>query len=117
MSVLIQKLRKSRENSVTAGKFRFTVRRPTDMEAVSLSGTRQSQGDILQRFVVGWSAVTELDIIPGGTGVDVAFDAELFMEWVADRPELWQPLVSAVLDAYDTHQKKLDDSLGKPDAG
>jgi len=81
-----------------------------------MRGVTLKEGDILQRFVIGWN-LTELDIIPGGTSVSVPFETELFMDWVADRPDLWSPLTAAVLDAYDAYQAQLDATLGKPEAG
>lgn len=117
MNVLIEKLKKSRETRIDADKFAFTVRRPTDLEAVQMRGEKLTQGDIMRRFVTDWHNVTELDIIPGGTGVPVPFETDLFMEWVADYPGLWSPIVAAVLNAYEAHQNTLADSLGKQGAG
>ena len=114
---LIQKLKKSRETNVEAGGFDFTIRRPTDMEIVELNGKTLQQGDILERFVTNWSGIQEIDIIPGGTTIDVPFSTGLFMEWVADKPELWAPLIEAITGAYESHQKALEETLGKPKPG
>lgn len=114
---LLEKLKKSRESNVTAGDFAFTVRRPTDLEVAGMSGQQLKQGDILERYVTGWSGVKEIDIIPGGDPVPAVFTTELFIDWVADKPDLWGALTEAVLTAYDKHQKSLDDSLKKPGAG
>jgi len=114
---LIDKVRKARETQVEAGGFGFTVRRPTDMEIVDIRGESLKQGDILQRYVLGWSGVTELDIIPGGDGVAVAFETALFMEWIADRPDLWAPLTNAILALYGQHQQRLEAALKKPEPG
>jgi hypothetical protein len=115
---LIDKIKKARETQVEAGGYTFTVRRPTDMEVIDIRGSDQlKQGDIMQRFVLGWSGVTELDIIPGGSNTPVEFDTALFMEWVADRPQLWAPITSAILEAYGLHQQRLDDALKKPAPG
>jgi hypothetical protein len=114
---LIEKLKKSRETSIAAGGFTFTVRRPTDLEVVELRQVDIRQGDILSRFVVGWDGVTEMDIIPGGDGAPVPFESELFMAWVEDRPDLWAPLTNAALSAYDAHQKAAEAALKKPAAG
>lgn len=113
---LIEKLKKSRESQVEAGLFNFTVRRPTDMEVANMGGEIIREGDIMRRFVVGWD-VKELDIIPGGTGVAIPFETELFIEWVADKPNLWEPLTKAITTAYETHRASVDDALGKPHAG
>lgn len=114
--LLIDKIKKSRETNIEAGGFKFTVRRPTDMEVIDFRGQDIKQGDILERFVLCWN-VTETDIIPGGSGIPVPFQTDLFMEWVADRPDLWAPLIGAIMVAYDAHQKKMTVDLGEPEAG
>lgn len=105
---LIDKIRKAREQTVEADGHVFTIRRPTDEEAIGLGNA--GLVDVVKRFVVGWN-LQEIDIIPGGSAVDVAFDAEVFAEWVADRPVVWQPIAQAVLDAYTAHAKKRDDAV------
>lgn len=100
---LIDKIRKARETGIEAGGYKFTIRRPTDEEAIHFG--KSGLLDIVKKFVIGWE-MTELDIIPGGDGSPVKFDAELFSEWVADQPEVWEPLGTAILDAYKTHSEK-----------
>lgn len=114
---LIEKLKKSRETQVTVDGFTFTVRRPTDMEFVDMRNMTLKQGDFLERFVIDWQRVGEIDIIPGGTTVAVPFSTDLFMEWIADRPKLWAPLIEAIISSYNTHQKSQGDALGKPEPG
>lgn len=97
---LIDKLRKSREFQVPAGSHTFTVRRPTDADVALLRSPAPL--DFVNRFVIGWD-LKELDVIPGGGPDAVAFDALLWSEWVADRPQLWEPLAEAILGAYKTH--------------
>ncbi len=114
---LIDKLREYRRLTVASGRVVFTVRRPTDLEMIDLRSRVIKQGDILGDFVEDWSGITELDIIPGGDGSIVDFSKSLFMEWVADHPEHWEPLTGAILSAYSEHQKKQADLLKKPNAG
>jgi hypothetical protein len=47
----------------------------------------------------------------------VQFSTELFMEWVADHAEIWAPLSTAILAAYEKHLLKTEETLGKPEAG
>jgi hypothetical protein len=114
---LIEKIKAARELNIEAGGFTFKTRRPTDLEVVEMRGQVIKQGDLLRRYVIGWVGVTELDLIPGGTALPVEFETDLFMEWVADQPELWAPLATAIMDNYTQHQHRLSDSLGKQDAG
>lgn len=106
MADLIEKLRRARERRVEVGGFDFTVRRPTDIEALELR-RGCGLGDLL-RFVVGWGKVKELDIVPGGGPEPVPFDAALAAEWLADRPDLLQPLADEVLDGYRDHVAALE---------
>jgi hypothetical protein len=101
--LLIEKLRRAREVTVDADGHKFTVRRPTDADAAVLSTSTRL--DMLRQFVVGWD-LTELQIVPGGGPDPVPFDAALWAEWIADQPELWEPLGSAIENAYVAHAAK-----------
>lgn len=103
---LVEKLRKAREQQVTVGGFTFTVRRPTDIEALALRGA--SGVAALLPFVVGWSGVKEIDVLPGGNPVELPYDAATAAEWLADRPDLLEPLVKAIMDAYRAHVAALE---------
>jgi hypothetical protein len=109
MSTLIERIRRARETTVEASGFKFTVRRPTDLEMHEMQGGIP-MGEVLKRFVTGWDGVTELDLAPGGTGTPVVFDTALFAEWIADRPDLWAPLTQGVLAAWNAHQAALEES-------
>lgn len=108
---LVEKIRRAREQRVTvevqgAGERDFTVRRPTDAEALGLRGDRVEVFALVCQYTVGWN-LTELDVIPGGDAQSVPFSAELFREWAADHPEVWRPIFDAVLDAYSQHRERL----------
>lgn len=100
---LIDKIRKAREVAVEADGKQFTIRRPTDEEAAQLQEATAIV--YVKKFTMDWE-LTELDIIPGGGPEKVPFDAALFAEWVADKPTLWIPLGTAILDAYRAHCEK-----------
>lgn len=107
MSALADKIRKARESEVPAGGFSFTVRRPTDAEAMNLGGVKAV--DLLVRFVVGWN-LKEIDLVPGGSPVAAPFDAEAFGEWVSDQPEVLGTLSAAIVKAYEAHAAKREDA-------
>ena len=65
MSALSEKILRSRESVVPAGGFKFTIRRPTDLDMIEFSKARRSAD--LVRFVVGWKDVTNGDLYPGAT--------------------------------------------------
>ena len=102
---LIDKIRKAREVTIDADGHTFTIRRPTDEEALALRGDEITLVSIVKRFTIGWN-LQEIDLIPGGVPVAVPFDYDLFSEWVADRPEVWEPLGNGILDAYRAHSEK-----------
>lgn len=103
MSALAAKLRRARETEVEAGGHRFTIRRPTDAEALVIN--HQSALDVLAQFTVGWN-LHEIDLIPGGSPVAVPFDTEDFREWVSDQPSVINVLADAVVQAYLAHVEK-----------
>lgn len=100
MSALAEKLRRARESSVEVDGHRFTVRRPTDAEAVTLGACTPLE--LVRQFVVGWN-LREIDLIPGGSPVEAVFTADLWAEYVADQPQLWGPLSQEILEAYGRH--------------
>ena len=106
MSALLDKIRKARESVVTIGDWRFTVRRPTDVEVMDLLGNVTVAA--LIPFVVGWEGVKELDLIAGGDPHPLAFDAAVCAEWLADRPDLLRPLAEAIMDGYARHVAALE---------
>lgn len=108
-SVLIQKLRAAREQKVPVGGYTFTVRRPTDIEMVALSGA-DSMARLLP-YVIGWEGVKEIDIISGGDPRPVEFDADVCAEWMSDRPDLFGPLVDAILASYGKHAEQIKASV------
>lgn len=106
MSALSEKILRSRESVVPAGGFKFTIRRPTDLDMIEFSKARRPAD--LVRFVVGWKDVTHGDLYPGGDGAPATFDAEACAEWLADRSDLMVVLVNAVAEAYQAHKTALE---------
>ncbi len=106
---LLDRVRLSRQSTVKVGAWEFTTTRPTDMDMLEISG-KITQASLLQRFVVGWANVSEADIYPGGTGQPAEFSTELFAEWVADKPDLWNPLTDAIIGSYRAHKDEVEDS-------
>lgn len=111
-SQLIDKLKKSRQTNVEVDGKTFTFTRPTPMQAmewlVGLKGEalsvdaakkfmdahyslhdktwRKLAQTAIERFVVDWPGMQEIDIVPGGVGAAIPFDRELFLLWVEDHP-------------------------------
>lgn len=108
MSALADKLRRARESTIECGGHVFTIRRPTDFEAV-LMGEKTAL-DILCQHTVGWN-LTELGLgVPGGTDAAVPFDADCFREWVQDQPAAFAALMDGIKDTYAAHAQQREDA-------
>ena len=106
---LVEKIKKQRELTVKVGAFTFTARRPTDVEAIALHRSDGAYSDIAADYVIGWSGVTELDVVRGGSSETLTWDRDLWREWCADRPDFWGPIASAVLDSYREHATRQEE--------
>ena len=104
---LLERMQRARERELDVGGHKFVIRRPTDADALGMQG--KPPLDFVTRFVVGWN-LTELDIAPGGNAEPAAFDPEVWASWVADRPDLWEPIATAVLTAYGEHVKQREEA-------
>lgn len=104
---LIEKLKKARQSEVTVGKHTFVISRPTDLDMALLGGSLPVR-DVLKRYVVGWKNVTELDLVPGGMPDAVPFDVDLFVEWAADQPDIWNPIGNAIRESYLAFKKSTE---------
>lgn len=86
------------------------MRRPTDLEMHEMAG-KIDQRALLVKFVVGWGAMSEVDLgIPGGGPEPVPFDGALWEEWIADHPEHWQDITTAVVDGYRAHKSAMEEA-------
>jgi len=83
---------RARERNVEVGGHTYVIRRPKPAEMM----VEHSGLELVRTFVVGWD-LTNADLIPGGTPDPEPFEAALFADWVDDHPELWGPLVEAIL--------------------
>lgn len=98
---LLAKLVAARESWTEAGRFRFKIRRPTEMELIHMRrGERVEIGlEIIKSCVVDWGGVTEADLVSSGASDAAVFDVALYAAWVEDRPELWQPISESLYAA------------------
>jgi len=109
---LADKIRRARESSFQLGDVTIRIRRPTDLQAMGMHYATLEDGVAgVSKFVIDWSGVNEVDLIPGGNPTPVPFDPEDFVEWISDKPEHWKPLINGVLQAYKLHRKELDAEL------
>ena len=112
---LIDKIKKSRESSVIVNDKKFTVRRPTDFEAISMGDMNAKQ--VLSRFVIGWAGMQEIDLIEGGDAVDVEFSTDLFISWSEGNLDVWAELIAAINDSYHRYYECNEKPLKKQKSG
>jgi hypothetical protein len=114
---LIDKIRAQRQTDIEAAGLVFIASRPTDLDVQEMRGKTLPALDLLKKYVKGWRGVKESDLINGGVPKLVEFTQELFAEWVGDRPDIFNPLVSGIIAAYEQHAQQQADTLKKPDVG
>lgn len=103
----------AREQDVTAGGRRFTVRRLGGLPLARIRSRNESQTDfvidLVRESVVGWD-MDEAALFAGGGDSPVPFDTDLFMTWVEDQPQTWSELVTAVLEILERHRQQQEAS-------
>lgn len=143
MSAYLEKLTKARQTVVEAGGKNFTILRPTPMQAMDWligmdgdplspeqvkqfieekfslhnKGWRALAQTAVERFVVDWPGMTELEIIPGGIGVPIPFDRELFLCWVEDHPGIITMLGYHIFSAWLDYLNAEKDTEKKSETG
>lgn len=110
MSALSQKLREARKLRVPAGRHKFIVLRPTDVEMERIA--RAGDVGAVLPHVIGWEDVSENDLIPGSNTDPLQFDPDACREWLSDRADLLGPIVAAIKDAHKAHVEQVE-SIGK----
>lgn len=102
MSALTEKLRKARTLRIETGGYVFFVLRPTPLEREEIR-QRGSVAEGIFSLIVGWEGVTELAMLGGGSPHPLPFDPSACAEWLSDRPDLFNPIVSAVVSGYENY--------------
>lgn len=107
MSDLLAKRKAARETTVEIGLHRWTLRRPTPYERAKIGGLDSLE--LLCQFVTAWD-LKEIDLIPGGNPTPAQFDTALLADYLAEQPELWEPLTSALLKSIQDYDARLEDA-------
>jgi hypothetical protein len=116
-SLISAQLLKARDSVVEVGRFKFTVRRPTEMERLRRLH-RSSGSDMLaalisvQEDVIGWDGVLESDIKAGEPDTPAAFSRVIYAMWIEDRPDLWVPIREHLIKVAQDHEKKIEKLQG-----
>jgi hypothetical protein len=109
MSELLKRVRVGREQWITASGSEWRIRRPTLHEFVNL---RKDANALIKHALVDWK-VRELDLVPGGTDQTPPFDADVALEWLQDRPELYSAVLDAIYAAVMAFVQAKEDAAGK----
>lgn len=100
--VTVEQLRRSRRRDVKTGGFTFTVELPTELRLYTLMGPDPKAdafigtGALVKACVTNWKNVRECDLVPGAPEDELAFNREIFEEWIEDRPDLWDPIAETL---------------------
>ena len=106
----LARFQKSRESDVKAGGYTFVIRRPSQLDVARVGAEGGNVGlDFACRYVVGWPGLLESDLLPGGDPEPVEFDSDLFVAWIADKPDLWQPIIAGVIESFRRHEEASED--------
>lgn len=108
-NALIEKIRKARESQVTVSGHTFTVRRPTDEQAMRLHAQGANRFEVARQCTTGWD-LKEIDLIPGGGPEPVPFSPELWAEYLADNSDLWGELADAAMNGYRAHAARMEEA-------
>ena len=100
----LARFQKSRESVVESGDKKFTIRRPPALDVARIQNGRIDI-DFACKYVVGWPGLTEADLLPGGDPEPVEFDSALFVAWIADQPQHWNPIVNGVISSFQMHEE------------
>ena len=108
------RLRAARESWVTLPgvTLELLMRRPTERD-VFMSVRDEDDATFLRRVIVGWRGIKEHEIVPGGEGLEPAFEAELCVEWLADQPVLYTAAVQAAYKLIADHRAARDEDEKK----
>jgi hypothetical protein len=112
-ALISAQLLKARDSVVEVGRFKFTVRRPSEAELMRRRH-RANGSDLLtnlasvQEDVVGWDGVLESDILDGGASEAVPFNRVVYAMWIEDRADLWEALAKHIEKVVDEHQRKIE---------
>jgi hypothetical protein len=109
---LLAKLRAARESWIEGFEGReYLFRRPTMLSMARLADA--DNGAYLRECLVGWRGVKKLHLVPGGTGEDAPFDADLCIEWLEDRPSEMSKLVNDSIALISAHAASMGDAEKK----
>jgi hypothetical protein len=108
-SQIIARMNAARERIVPlTEKLSVTLRRPTDLERLTYAGVGGIARDKLFNHVVDWKGFTEADLVPSGATDEVPFDAAVWALWIADHPQHWDAVITALVEMIEARATEPD---------
>lgn len=100
---LANKMKESRKVIVEAGEMKFFGCRPSLEEFGKLYNANANAFDIARKFINGWENVKEKDLFSGGSDEVVAFDQEIFSEYISDTTDVAEKIRDALIDSLNKY--------------
>lgn len=115
MKTLLERRIAARQRIVELVGKQITLRRPTEYEKAKYY--RLPPIEYVCQFVDD-CPLTEADLFDGGNAeTPVPFDRALFADWLAEKPDLWKPLVDALGELNAQHEAARAEALKNSNPG
>ena len=109
MSLIAEKLRAARRIEIQVGDITFTGMRATPEQYSRSLNASMTDAEVCRLHIDGAEGAKESDLIEGGAKTAWKFNREDFSEVIAEKPEWYKPLVSAIIkDAEERFLKKAE---------
>ena len=102
-----ERIRAARKSKIEVDGVTYHYRRPTDAEYRWIADADPL--DVVYSHVFDWDNIHERDLFPSGSSDVVDFTPNIWREYIDDRPELWNVLVSEISGAYVDYIKSKSD--------
>ncbi len=103
---LANKMKELRKVTVEVEEMKFFGRRPSLEEL--LYNVNANAFDIARKFINGWENVKEKDLFSGGSDEVVAFDQEIFSEYISDSTDVAEKIRDALIDSLNKYLETKD---------
>ena len=100
---LANRMKESRKVTIEVGEMKFFGRRPSLEEFGKMYNANANAFDIARKFINGWENVKEKDLFSGGSDEVVAFDQEIFSEYISDTTDVAEKIRDALIDSLNKY--------------
>ena len=100
---LANRMKESRKVTIEVGEMKFFGRRPSLEEFGKMYNANANAFDLARKFINGWENVKEKDLFSGGSDEVVAFDQEIFSEYISDTTDVAEKIRDALIDSLNKY--------------